>query len=652
MEEKSQVRRRNFGIESKGQYLVHGIVIDDDLQLPSKKITYLKNIEATRSMLISKLLVNFICVVAFCKVVSSAFSMTTIIVACATNCFIATLFFSPAAFGFRVVFPSIDGIGSFLSLVRDPSLVPPFNIAPSDLNEDNDNIEDTKADISPNRRDDDVGATLVPGADVTHFCFLLHGFHGLSSDLSYFEAVMNRWVCDERKRQSDRHRKQKECEMDNGFVVIRNAPTDDFVDGKVYMPEIHDMVIRNSICNEGQTTDGLVNGGDRLIDEMRKTIHSEMELRQPELNVDGEQTFKTEDKDDKVTEREFDQITISIVGNSMGGLYGRYAIAKLIDRYCVSEKSTRSKDDDDDEGKEQGPPASSWILDGKYRLRLNLFCSTAAPHLGVSQHTWIRIPRIAEIAIAHFMGQSGRDMFRLNNLVYTMGTDSCFLDPLASFRTRIAYANCYGTDFPVPVETAAFLSDKSAYPHKFSNECEDECGLVVATMSTPSANKAEEQFDKDPENKAVDELHRMSVSLDKLGWKKVFVDLRKEMMSVEFPRPRWLRRQHSDYLRFGADKSGSGRVANNTNDFHGLKQQKTVSSKDIVRAINTAQGNHREDERLTLRVPAGHNMIVAFSRSRIGAFVNKGGRPLVDALAKELVQEIFAWDEPERRHKN
>jgi hypothetical protein len=38
-------------------------------------------------------------------------------------------------------------------------------------------------------------------------------------------------------------------------------------------------------------------------------------------------------------------------------------------------------------------------------------------------------------------------------------------------------------------------------------------------------------------------------------------------------------------------------------------------------------------------------MMVAFSQSCISTFINKGGRPIVDALANELVEGIFSWKE-------
>jgi len=139
------------------------------------------------------------------------------------------------------------------------------------------------------------------------------------------------------------------------------------------------------------------------------------------------------------------------------------------------------------------------MLDEKYRLHFNIFCTTATPHLGISKHTWVPIPRSAEIGIAQTMGDTGKDLFRLNDLMKSMATAPKFLEPLGKFRKRIAYANAYGTDFPVPTQTAAFLSKKSSYPHHFVEEDSDseneDCvvvddnGLVIATLHTPAGHK-------------------------------------------------------------------------------------------------------------------------------------------------------------------
>ncbi|KAG7357269.1 DUF676 putative serine esterase domain containing protein [Nitzschia inconspicua] len=499
-------------------------------------------------------------------------------------------------------------------------LAPPFNII---MDSENNPDVANHADRSTANNN---SMPFIPESDVTHFCFLIHGHRGLSRDLAYFQAVMQRWASEELKKQKQSTGNEKIAFNGNSNLTTTEAK------------RTHDMVVHNAICNEGKTQDGVENGGERLVEEMRQVIEAEMKKRHAALN--------REDPDDNNPATNEDStkiydITISILGNSLGGLFGRYAIAKLVERYCVKEDPAKF------DGKDK--PAPSWILDGKFRLHLNIFCTTATPHLGVSGHTWVRIPRTAEIGVAHALGQSGKDLFRLNNLLHTMATSPTFLGPLGSFRKRIAYANCYGTDFAVPVGTAAFLSENSTYPHHFLDDyLVDENGMVIAALHTPAKNDNRDEAVEEH----LDELHEMSSSLDKLGWKKVFVDVRKEMPSVELPKSlgeRLLRQKKQNSDLEIANSSGSnhssGSVNETTSDdkiesgqgLQALKRQKIVASKDIANAVRIP-----EDNRVAL--PLGHNMIVAFSRSRFTTFMNKGGRPVVDALAKELVDDIFSWD--------
>lgn len=532
--------------------------------------------------------------------------------------------------------PSSSSTNLFLSAealeIAYRDLAPPFNImdaaaaAASNCNTDENSSE--VANGVPNAAG---GSLIVPDADVTHFCFLIHGHRGLSRDLAYFQAVMQRWVSEELKKQKE------EGEQRQGEAEPKMSPSNGN-DKDASKRGTHDMVVHNAVCNEGKTQDGVEKGGDRLVEEMRQVIEAEMKKRHAGLNVDS----NNNNNDNNNVDPKVYEITISILGNSLGGLFGRYAIAKLVERHCVKEEPSGKPI-----GKEK--PAPTWILDGKYRIHLNIFCTTATPHLGVSGHTWVRIPRTAEIGVAHALGQSGKDLFRLNDLLHTMATSPTFLGPLGSFRKRIAYANCYGTDFAVPVGTAAFLSENSTYPHHFLDDyIVDENGMVIAALHTPTK---EEDGDEELEEHS-DELHEMSASLDKLGWKKVFVDVRREMPSVELPKSlgeRLLRQKKqssdndianssgSNHSRDSLNSTGSDENSENAQSLQALKKQKIVGSKDIANAVSTP-----EDNRFAL--PLGHNMIVAFSRSRFTTFMNKGGRPVVDALAKELVDDIFSWD--------
>jgi pimeloyl-ACP methyl ester carboxylesterase len=437
---------------------------------------------------------------------------------------------------------------------------------------------------------------------VTHFCFLVHGHRGTANDLSYLQTVM--------RRQAQQQQSKKR--------VVVHAVT----------------------CNERKTTDGVVLGGERLLAEMLTVIRSE--LRQQDAAV-----------------------TVSLVGNSLGGLYARYAAAKLLDT-CQDSGN-------------KAPP----LLDGRFRLRLNVLVTTASPHLGVAGHTFVRLPRTAEIGVAHAMGQTGHDLFRLNDLLYRMATTEQFLAPLRQFQYRIAYANAYGTDFPVPTETAAFLHADSNYPHevvstahseRVKREAEtvtdnlqrshSESDLFVATLQTrQSCHEPLDDCDEEPvsgrsccstdsESAFQEELVRMTAGLDSLGWTKVFVDMRKQMTRIPVPpaihkTTRELARSVSKLVDRSASGSGNDQAPDSestetdgSDEVLMLQAKATVTSGTVVKAVTTPlfddDGFHW---------PMGHNMIVAFSRSRWSTYMNKKGRPVVDTLAKELIEKIFQLEE-------
>ena len=205
-----------------------------------------------------------------------------------------------------------------------------------------------------------------------------------------------------------------------------------------------------------------------------------------------------------------------------------------------------------------------------------------------------------------------------------MATSEQFKKPLASFQRRIAYANAYKTDFPVPCATAAFLDINNDYPHYFS-ECNKQnadekertdyvCpasnrGLIAATLHTP---RMELGGDIQTETNQ-DDLAAMSSSLDALGWKKVFIDMRKEVVSLP--------------SIFKSDDNPISRLKSSSNA--------AVKSCDLMKAISTTS---------SLNLPLGHNAICAFERGAVSTAVNSGGRPVMDSLAIDLANEISMWN--------
>jgi hypothetical protein len=259
----------------------------------------------------------------------------------------------------------------------------------TDLNETSSWWNDLTSPLTYNFDDDDDTSCLqsddqssdMQSADVVHFCFLVHGHRGFCKDLSYLQKQMRRTA-----------------------LQVRQNVTN------------QDMVVHSAVCNEKKTTDGVKLGGERLALEILQFMREHLDARQRELNNKPR------------------HVTISILGNSLGGLYARHAIAELV-------RSCEATNDD-----------NTLLLrldEHTFLLHFNVFCTTATPHLGVADITFIPIPRTAEIGVAHAMGQSGKDLFRLNDLLKTMATTKEYLEPLGMFTKRVAYANAYGTDFPV-----------------------------------------------------------------------------------------------------------------------------------------------------------------------------------------------------------
>lgn len=476
---------------------------------------------------------------------------------------------------------------------------------------------------------------------VTHFCFLVHGHRGFSKDLSYLQHKMEQVASKTRRRRRKELRRQAgDTTVDvNGITstttttpratsttspipeqtssTLSGTATTVNEDKDKFVPS-YDLVVHSVTCNERKTDDGVAAGGTRLVEEILHVLRLEMMLRGP-------------------SNGKLQIITISMLGNSLGGIYSRYAMSELV------ELCERTGD-------------GGYILDGKFLLYFNVFCTTATPHLGIAGHTFIPIPRTAEIGVAHALGNTGKDLFRLNDLMKRMATEGKFVAPLRAFRKRIAYANAYGTDFPVPLQTAAFLSKSSTYPHHFVEDSQDEDrlvvddnGLVIATLHTPPQHQYDSSSDRSPcvteeecfvDDEENDELVEMSRSLDSLGWKKVFIDVRKEIPKITLPKALVRRTNSTNVTNTTETSSGESDGDDNSKELiHQLKERGVVSSKDVAAALTKPLFF---DEKF--HWPMGHNMIVAFSRGPISAYINRGGRPVVDNLANELVHTIFSWN--------
>jgi hypothetical protein len=551
----------------------------------------------------------------------------------------------------------------------------------------NPNIEVVSPDAHPTQRDETKNIPQHQVIGPIHFCFIVHGHKGRPGDLSYLHQTVRDTARDHHKfdvvdcsgqcvvgatlaansdgagedvtshsehdsspkkirRRSKRdkltlkerlQRRKSSKKVDGSEDATQfNVDSESSKDKEVSSHEKSTFIVHNASCNEGKTHDGVIKGGERLVNEMLEVIRHEIETKKQTIN-----------NDNQVLESDTIDVTISVVGNSLGGLYGRYAIARLAE---IAEESTKNSIVSDVNDTTPNDETDYYTLvdrDMNIRIHFNVFCSTASPHLGCAGHTYFPIPRAAEMGIAHGLGETGRDLFRLNDLLHTMATSPRFLRPLARFRRRIAYANAFGTDFVVPGTTAAFLDKDSESLHYFNEYVEElgdqvlvdsirkgidkaetgcpasERGLVVATFHTPRVSVGEL---KQPSSKRANDLSVMATSLDSLGWKKVFIDIRKEIpLGVSLP---------ALPIRSASEPTLSCPI----------QQLKTTSRVVESRHLASAIASNPSKSTI-LSLPVGHNTICAYSRGPVSTAMNTGGRFVMDSLAIELTNEISLWND-------
>ena len=360
---------------------------------------------------------------------------------------------------------------------------------------------------------------------VTHIIVLIHGWMGNPAEMGYIkESIQN--------------------------AANKNvASCDDNINDNVK----HRFVIHSAACNEHRTDDGIAVGGSRMAQEINELVR---------YIVDGGPFGTTNDNDNDNgvygEEKKTSLFTLSIIGNSLGGLYARFALAGI--DWSIEDKSPSSS----------SPRTPNTLLP-------MIFLTTATPHLGISQHTYIPLPRAAEFVVAQGMKQTGRDFFRFTPVLEDLFHKDYFVNPLSKFQQRIAYINVYGTDFQVPTATAAFWasgSDSVHYrvptvPILSENDCTDKDSndpnsesaselpsssvpkAIVMLLSTPQRldlldeveDRAEEldakeevKDGKPQDNKDTTKLYRAwSKRLDRLGWTKVLVDVREDVPTVPVP---------------------------------------------------------------------------------------------------------------------
>jgi len=173
---------------------------------------------------------------------------------------------------------------------------------------------------------------------------------------------------------------------------------------------------------------------------------------------------------------------------------------------------------------------------------------------------------------------------------------------------------------------AAFQTKKS---------CSFENYKTTSTSFFDEQEREQQQKIRDKRNQDIginnDDLLLMSNSLDALGWKKVFVDLSSEI-NVNIPNFPNERRKNTNPPRtklmpnvHAKSMSEALQAGNNI-----------LQSKQLISVLSPP----REGK---LKLPMGHNLIVANSKTKLSHLRYKGGRPVMDHLAADLIDNIFSW---------
>lgn len=442
------------------------------------------------------------------------------------------------------------------------------------------------------------------------------------------------------------------------------------------------LIVYSAKCNDKNSLDGIELGGKRLATEINDLLRETATEIAQEYQHKGCSDF---DSNDIIGNT---KIAFSIMGNSMGGLYGRFAL-KYID----------------------------WIVPvdlGYTAFEINvvphIFATIATPHLGMKGMSYFTVPEFLEPLAAVIFGKSGSDLFRVsalkkeksgryskkktqevkqnneeekqceyNSIIERLSLDPEFLDPLSRFSRRIAYANAFSTDIAVPTVTAAFLFDDdcesdSENSGEISDASNQQDGSSLRSSESRHSSHIFVPGINDIQKKTADNLNYqdgqnateyafvrfdtaattrrqiihlnsatktplstsdMARNLDSLGWSKVFIDPRPHIPSIwkrqNGKRNKSRRASFEDFI--GSEPIDQEEEKNDS--------KLCYSSGALKRQLS---GNGFDGKTL----PFGHSFLIASTRGPVHKLLYKRARPFVDCvIAQEIVNEILRFVHPD-----
>jgi len=365
----------------------------------------------------------------------------------------------------------------------------------------------------------------------------------------------------------------------------------------------HGILAHCAACNLDKTFDGVQAGGERLAAEVRQIVAANPSLH-----------------------------TISFIGNSLGGIYSRYAISLL------------------------------WQPESKTILGLTpiTFMSIATPHLGVRRFTVIPLPDVLHFTPPLVIGQTGHDLFlrpppprRSSSsssastsesdppLLLKMASEKRFLEPLAAFKYRRAYGNLKD-DMLVPFGTALFhpegstggggggggrggeISSTSSSCITYGSSFEQRGHILKETLILPTVEKNDVKME-------VWEIPRREWVEEEEG--------REGGVGVGRRRSSWAVVGEEERDRMG--RLASIRLA--AGGALGGENEEWMEEAMAARLNSLGW----EKVAVTFRAPSfwsAHNIICALSRSRVGTYLFKKGRSVMDHAAGRIARAAAEED--------
>jgi Putative serine esterase (DUF676) len=493
---------------------------------------------------------------------------------------------------------------------------------------------------------DVIDDAAVQQPEQLHLIVLVHGWMGNANELAYLQQALQTLAAEVG---ADTTSQQQHTSSTS--TAAQTATSNHSSNNHHNKNNTAQVVVHSAVSNQDRTYDGIAAGGTRLADEVNAWID---DLLLPWTRTPTA-TASTNRSGNAFHQPPPPRVSLSFVGNSLGGLYARYALSKI--------EWTRAVPAAMDDTATAAGATSTTTTATTIPIVPAVFCTTATPHLGVGgSHTYLPVGAYGErgIVAALRMGQTGRDLFRFSHAIQSMTVQPQFTTPLSRFRHRIALANAFNTDLQVPCSTAAFLSQvpsstsssKSTSqhrrrtdielhypPHAITNDNSNTNAVVGIAMAVSTEAELDDSCpnENETDHDATEQLSsdELALQLDRLGWIKLFCDVRGSLLSVPVPltTPSWLHNPLPSSTSTSIDNKemeGAGEERFSSRELWGMFATFFPSSNSIAK-LSWAS---------LLHIPMGHTVLVANSKNQFYSRLNAAGQPIMDALARHLIAEI------------